>query len=446
MMITLRKLPVAVAVAAGIMSAQAMAVDFHGYARSGIGWTGSGGEQQCFQATGAQSKYRLGNECETYAEIKLGQEVWKEGDKSFYFDTNVAYSVAQQNDWEGTDPAFREANVQGKNLIDWLPGSTIWAGKRFYQRHDVHMIDFYYWDISGPGAGIENVDLGFGKLSLAATRSQEAGGSYIFSSNNTYSASKDTANDVFDVRLAGLQTNPDGVLELGADYGRANHTDGYSFADDASKDGWMFTAEHTQSMLKGYNKFVLQYATDAMTTQGKGIPQGTNSAPSFTVGGITYPNVVNNNGSLWRVLDHGAISLGDKWDLMYVGMYQNIDLDNNLGTEWYTVGVRPMYKWTPIMSTLLEVGYDNVKSQQTGDRNNQYKITLAQQWQAGDSIWSRPAIRVFATYAKWDENWGYVKNGDSVSRYAVSSNSNLSNTSRGDSDEWSFGAQMEIWW
>ena len=39
MMITLRKLPLAVAVAAGVMSAQAMAVDFHGYARSGIGWT-----------------------------------------------------------------------------------------------------------------------------------------------------------------------------------------------------------------------------------------------------------------------------------------------------------------------------------------------------------------------------------------------------------------------
>ncbi len=47
MMITLRKLPLAVAVAAGVMSAQALAVDFHGYARSGIGWTGSGGEQQC---------------------------------------------------------------------------------------------------------------------------------------------------------------------------------------------------------------------------------------------------------------------------------------------------------------------------------------------------------------------------------------------------------------
>ena len=452
-MITLRKVPLAVAIAAGILSAQAGAVDFKGYARSGIGWTGSGGEQQCFQATGAQSKYRLGNECETYAEIKLGQEVWKEGDKSFYFDTNVAYSVAQQNDWEATDPAFREANVQGKNLIEWLPGSTIWAGKRFYQRHDVHMIDFYYWDISGPGAGIENIDLGFGKLSLAATRSQESGGSYAFRSQNIYDATKDTANDVFDVRLAQMELNPGGTLELGVDYGSSNKTDGYSYADGASKDGWMFTAEHTQSMLKGFNKFVVQYATDAMTTHGKGVNQGTygSSTTSITdpVTGVTTNfanNVINNNGSLIRVLDHGAISLGDNWDLMYVGMYQNLDMDNDLGTEWYTVGVRPMYKWTPIMSTLMEVGYDNVKSQQTGDRNSQYKITLAQQWQAGDSIWSRPAIRVFATYAKWDEEWGYVKSGNDVTKFAAATNSGVSTTSRGDNDEWSFGAQMEIWW
>lgn len=436
MMITLRKLPLAVAVAAGVMSAQALAVDFHGYARSGIGWTGSGGEQQCFQATGAQSKYRLGNECETYAELKLGQEVWKEGDKSFYFDTNVAYSVSQQNDWESTSPAFREANVQGKNLIDWLPGSTIWAGKRFYQRHDVHMIDFYYWDISGPGAGLENIDVGFGKLSLAATRSSESGGSATFADRDTLGNrvyDNIVPNDVFDVRLAQMEINPGGTLELGVDYGHTNVPDNYYLQPDASKDGWMFTAEHTQSILKGYNKFVLQYATDAMTSNGKGVPQG---------------GSINNDGSMWRVLDHGAVSLADDWDMMYVAMYQDINLDNNNGTKWWTVGVRPMYKWTPIMSTLLEVGYDNVKSQKTGDSNNQYKITLAQQWQAGDSIWSRPAIRLFATYAKWDEKWGYA-NGDSGAGYTsgVAYNDTSAKTfSRGDSDEWTFGAQMEIWW
>ncbi|MCG0457953.1 maltoporin [Enterobacter cloacae complex sp. ECC445] len=437
MMITLRKqVPLAIAVAAGILSAQAGAVDFKGYARSGIGWTGSGGEQQCFQATGAQSKYRLGNECETYAELKLGQEVWKEGDKSFYFDTNVAYSVSQQNDWESTSPAFREANVQGKNLIDALPGSTIWAGKRFYQRHDVHMIDFYYWDISGPGAGIENIDLGFGKLSLAATRSSEAGGSATFADrdalgNRIYDNL--VPNDVFDVRLAQMQVNEGGTLEFGVDYGHTNIPDEYYLQPGASKDGWMFTAEHTQSMLKGFNKFVLQYATDSMTSNGKGRPEG---------------GSINNNGDMWRVLDHGAISLGDSWDLMYVGMYQDINLDNNNGTKWWTVGVRPMYKWTPIMSTLLEVGYDNVKSQKTDDTNSQYKITLAQQWQAGDSIWSRPAIRVFATYAKWDEKWGYA-NSDSGAGYdsgVAYSDTSAKTFSRGDSDEWTFGAQMEIWW
>jgi maltoporin len=437
MMITLRKqVPLAIAIAAGILSAQAGAVDFKGYARSGIGWTGSGGEQQCFQATGAQSKYRLGNECETYAELKLGQEVWKEGDKSFYFDTNVAYSVSQQNDWESTSPAFREANVQGKNLIDALPGSTIWAGKRFYQRHDVHMIDFYYWDISGPGAGIENIDLGFGKLSLAATRSSEAGGSATFADrdalgNRIYDNL--VPNDVFDVRLAQMQVNEGGTLEFGVDYGHTNIPDDYYLQPGASKDGWMFTAEHTQSMLKGFNKFVLQYATDSMTSNGKGRPEG---------------GSINNNGDMWRVLDHGAISLGDSWDLMYVGMYQDINLDNNNGTKWWTVGVRPMYKWTPIMSTLLEVGYDNVKSQKTNDTNHQYKITLAQQWQAGDSIWSRPAIRVFATYAKWDEKWGYA-NSDSGAGYdsgVAYSDTSAKTFSRGDSDEWTFGAQMEIWW
>ena len=31
-----------------------------------------------------------------------------------------------------------------------------------------------------------------------------------------------------------------------------------------------------------------------------------------------------------------------------------------------------------------------------------FKVTLAQQWQAGPSIWARPVIRIFATYAEWN--------------------------------------------
>jgi maltoporin len=44
-----------------------------------------------------------------------------------------------------------------------------------------------------------------------------------------------------------MEINPGGVLELGVDYGRANPQDDYRLEDGASKDGWMFTGEHTQS-------------------------------------------------------------------------------------------------------------------------------------------------------------------------------------------------------
>ncbi|MCU5772638.1 maltoporin [Erwiniaceae bacterium BAC15a-03b] len=434
----LHKYPLAVAVAAAVISSQAGAVDFKGYLRSGIGWTGSGGEQQCFKATGADSKYRLGNECETYAEIQLGQEVWKEGEKSFYVDSMIGYAVDQQNDAEETSPAVRQMNVVGKNLFDSLPGANIWAGKRYYQRHDVHMIDFYYWDISGPGGGLENVDVGIGKLSVAATRNSEAGGSQTFV--NGVTRTKNLSNDIFDVRLGQMQVNPGGSLEVGFDYGSANETDGYDrVSSDNSKDGWMGTIQHTQTFgaSDSLNKFVVQYATDAMTQNRNGRP-GT---------------AQNNDGSMIRVIDHGAIDFNDTWSLMYVGMYQDVDRDNNNGTTWYTVGARPMYKWTPIMSTLLEVGYDNVKAQNTGDRNSQYKVTLAQQWQAGSSIWSRPAIRLFATYAKWDEKWGYSSStvGDDNYVAGVANGTALSDTSarqfsRGDDDEISFGIQAEAWW
>ncbi len=72
------------------------------------------------------------------------------------------------------------------------------------------MIDFYYWDISGPGAGLENIDVGFGKLSLAATRSSESGGSATFADrdalgNRVYD--NIVPNDVFDVRLAQMEIN-----------------------------------------------------------------------------------------------------------------------------------------------------------------------------------------------------------------------------------------------
>src|SRR5215813_6550026 len=48
---------------------QMQSFEFHGYFRSGYGINGEGGEQIAFQAPGADAKYRLGNEAETYGEF-----------------------------------------------------------------------------------------------------------------------------------------------------------------------------------------------------------------------------------------------------------------------------------------------------------------------------------------------------------------------------------------
>ncbi|NVK40174.1 MAG: maltoporin [Oceanospirillaceae bacterium] len=420
----LKKTPLlAAAVAAAVCSTSALAVDFHGYLRSGIGATSGGGDQACFQAAGAPAKYRLGNECETYAEIGLGAELYNENARTFYLDSMIAYKSNQANDWEAAlgDSAddgnpydnsvasVRQFNVQAKNFLDALPGATLWAGKRYYKRHDVHINDYYYWDVSGPGAGIEDIDLGFGKLALAWTRNTD--GTWVYDGAGT---GTNVANDTVDIRLGDLKVNTDGALELGFDYGKANlnevQRDDPGFDDQK---GYLVTVEHTQgNWFGGFNKLALQYASDGMIGTG-------------------HNNSAAGDGDMFRLVDQGVVQLGDRVEMMYVGIYEDKDLDAGNGQTWTSFGVRPVYKWNDIMSTAVELGYDRVEPQGDGDDADLVKLTLAQQWSAGNSFWARPQVRAFATYARWD---GDVYNAASES------------IEMGEDDGLTFGVQVEAWW
>ena len=37
---------------------------------------------------------------------------------------------------------------------------SFWAGQRFYRRKDVHITDFFFHDMSGYGAGFEDLKVG----------------------------------------------------------------------------------------------------------------------------------------------------------------------------------------------------------------------------------------------------------------------------------------------
>ncbi|MBF8222787.1 maltoporin [Halomonas sp. 328] len=404
------------AVALGLAgTAQAASLDFSGYARSGIGGTSGGGDQACFQARGAGAKYRLGNECDTYAELGFGSTLYEEADTRFRFESRVAYASQQRNDWESvndddTHLAFREANVQATGVIESLPEATVWAGKRFYQRHDIHMNDYYYWDVSGPGGGIENIDLGVGRLSLAWLRNGSSDEAFPGGERNNL------ANDIFDIRLAGLETNPGGSLELGYDYGSARLTSEQRRAGAESRDGHMLTLEHTQGdWFGGFNKAVVQYATDGMIG-GFGRVNSASDAPE---------------GDMLRLINHGLVSLAPNLDMLYALIYEDRNLDDGNGQTWVSAGVRPTYYWSDYQSTALELGHDRVSPQGDGDSARLTKLTLAQQWSAGRGAFVRPVVRAFVTYADW--------NGDA---YNAASEA----IEDGDGSGLTFGLQAEAWW
>ena len=338
-----------VSLSTAALAVSGMDLDFHGYARSGIGNAAKGGKQTCFKAAGAPAKYRLGNECETYTELKLGATLFDEDDVKFYLDTNLAYMIDQQTDYEGTSAVLREVNVRATNLFPALPGSSIWAGKRFYQRHDININDFYYWNLSGPGAGIEDIDLGFAKLDIAWVRN-ENGMSYdqFDATNHQYKDTKITT-DILDVRFNDIKLADNLFLELGLDYGSGNPPDKFAVKDGNKsfdkgyfdRNGYMLTAELTiTEFLGGFNKVVAQYATDGMTGTGVGISG-------------SYMNTTSwyNGNKLARVMDFGVISPMEKLEIMYLLGWTQIEYDDAARKyngmkddkrQWTTAGIRPV--------------------------------------------------------------------------------------------------------
>ena len=427
-------LPIAAAVTAALASQAAFAVDFHGYMRSGVGTSDNGS----LQTYSKQKVGRLGNEAETYGEVQLGQEAYNKDGKSFYVDSMFAMVSGQQGrDWESTsgsdaDFALRQFNVQAKGVLGFAPEATLWAGKRYYQRHDIHISDFYYWDVSGAGAGVENIQAGPGKLSFAWLRNdpwedydQFVGGVGV---------DKRVDTDVLDLRYAGIPLWKDGSLELGYDYARGNLTDEQKAAlgsKDYEKNGHMLTAELTQSMLGGFNKTVVQYGTEGY-------------AKNFAFYGDASwygAEVGDNSADGFRIINHGVISLGDSWDLSHQLVY-GVANDWNAGYsdkyETFSAVVRPVFKWNDNMKTIFELGYhDDSISYTNGHSSDGYngaKYTIAQAFSAGKGFWARPEIRVYASYLD-------------VGGKAWQSDTAQTPFNGGkDDNTWNFGVQAEAWW
>ena len=403
--------------------------EFHGYLRSGFGMNGEGGKMEAFKAPGAGAKYRLGNEADTYGELSLVNNWLRLDDptKSPYVRSQVtlSYSTGENNSYDslnnqaqGNDIALREAFVQAGNVIESSPDIKLWAGQRYYQRHDVHINDFYYLDMSGYGGGVEDVALGdFGKLSLAWL-----GGSvdhYVTDEGNA-------AKQNLDLRISDIKA-PFGKVTLWLDYANTQGGEVRNVADlegapmtIQGSSGWAVGLIHRTEAKKffgGYNEFAVQY--------GKGAAY--NYASTLDSSG---PDL--GDASRFRVLDTFTIQPTPNFAVQAVGLYEETNFGGpDSRVRWASLGARPVYFFNDRFSIALEAGIDWVHSDPLGTSGQLWKVTLAPQISRGREFLSRPVIRPFVTYAGWSDGFKGQVGGVP---YQNSTNG------------LSYGLQIEAWW
>lgn len=459
--LSLLKAALPLALVCGPLLAQDV-VEFHGYMRSGVGRSSNGGEQGSFYLPGAINNpsggpgYRLGNEEDNYFELAVDVRAYEKGDTNFKLHFrptfrqwndardasvdaggNVDYShSATQNQMVYLREAWGEANgVLGNSNL--LKDASLWMGRRFYQRHDIHMLDFYYWNNSGDGVGLENINVGLGKLSYA----------YIQADRNNVNGGWDggvsgwahfpgtVQTDVFnyngkvvvashDLRWSGLSAWQGSSFTLGFQYNEPSVRKG-SVSPSNNNVGRRYHAEYQQSgILGGDNKLYF--------TKGDG--------STFW---NWYNPEVNTKNNWWMVMDNLFIQPTKQFGMGAVVLHrvQNEDSTQpgHRDMVWDSIGVRPTWFFTKHISVAAEVGYDRFKvsgdgSPADGQTRSMLKKTLALQFSPQASWWSRPVLRLFVTKANWNK---YATAWGTPSGLGVFNGSQAGTT---------FGAQIEAWW
>ena len=371
---------------------QMNAFEFHGYFRSGYGQNSVGGQQVAFQAPGAGAKYRLGNEAETYAELIFVNnwlnptndpgKAWMKTEFMVEANTSNSASYASFPNALGNDQfRLREAFVQAGNLWESQPNAKFWAGERYYRRQHIDINDFYPLDMSGYGAGVEDLNLRVGKLAvsyLAGARPDIVTDNGALSRNNV---------DVrfYDVKaplgtVAGwftFATSKGGTTPAGE---KISTTNGYAFGFRHQRLEWH----------GGYHVFGIQY--------------GTGAASNFSTS-IDDPTPYLHSSRRLLVTEQVLFQPNDWFAIMPIFIYQRYkdgDPRHNWN-QWVSFGARPQVFFTKYISLAMEAGFDHTRSGAGQYEGWLRKFTIAPQIGAGRKFFSRPVLRAFVTFADWSD-------------------------------------------
>lgn len=409
-------------------------LEFHGYLRAGFIFNQNGrsilnaGEELVHPDGLFEIGWRLGNEADTYGELTFIYHVPTSKDSAQFEVVNTLafkYQSDKNNyttdDASGVDLLFREAYVRATNVFQSRPEMAFWAGQRFYDRHDIHINDFYFLDMSGYGGGVENIKLGPGNLNVA----------YIGGSQDDLVVENGIGTEHhLDIRYKGLKVFG-GELMI---WGDLAWLKGGQPGSDGETDnlGWAVGLVHSRPLNAG------SFITGGYTKNS--IMYGRGNASDFNAYVLDWRNIDQiEESETWLATSQTVLQFTERFSAMVAAVWQYSVLGDGIGASgderhYVSAGVRPIYMITDHFGIQGEVGadwVDDIRWTSEDDSGTMYKFTVAPTIKANGSFFGRPEIRVFATYATWEDmpSWFTPAGVDS-----------------GETNAWLFGIQAETWW
>ncbi len=380
-----------------------------------------GKDNICFKAPGAGSKYRLGNECETWIELGLYDTIRFDNGMTLHNQIRPIFTGPnnQEIKYLRLDELYSELSGVFDNSV------SFWAGRRFYDRYDSHINDFFFLNMSGDGAGFRNLDINGYKLSY----------SYIFDRLNppTVVGDEKVHFDSHDLRLSKAVSRGEWTL----------------FANRMEVHSKTFNTGQQINLSPGYAAGLL-YKDTQLTKElfgmeggnisgifyGKGVAKSAGSGSPYMQEGLidnilTTANTIEESKN-WRFINNNAFE-NETWGLMSNFVYEKRREIAFSATDqtWISAGIRPYWFFHKNGRLVLEEGIDRIKDNTADKIYTLNKSTVALEGALDKGIWKRPVIRLYYTYADWsDSALGQV----GTSYYA--------NQTHGDN----IGIQLEYWW
>jgi maltoporin len=303
---------------------------------------------------------------------------------------------------------LREAFVQAGNVLRSQPGAKFWAGERFYRRQHIDINDFYPLDMSGYGAGVEDLDVRIGKLAV----------SYLSGARpDVVGQDGNHAKSNVDVRFYDLK-GPAGLWAGWFNF--ATSSAGTTSTGEAfpAENGYAFGLRHQRlEWHGGFHSFTIQY--------------GTGAASNFATS-IDDPTPFLGSSKRLLIAQQLLFQPNDRFAIMPIFVYQRVKDGNPLheSSNWVSFGARPQVFFSEYLSLAFEAGLDYTHS------HGQYdgwlrKFTIAPQIGAGKRFFSRPVLRAFLTYANWSDELRGLLGGAPY---------------RNRTSGLTYGVQAETWW